>query len=297
MIKSVEIICEQGSNEHNEDQYVSKEGNGFFSVIDGATSLAKTGMPGLIASKTVRDSLTENVSYSPLEAFQKANAALSETAVSQSDYSSVSRIPKEARSSCGCIAVRFNEDKEGLTLDYAHVGDCMLFLKHNNGAIRKVTFDHLSRLDDEAIRRAHAYRRKWLDENGLPAEKAEVEQLQKEVKEHISSTLLANRRKLNENDGYGVFDGSEEAVHFIEAGTIPLLNVSKVLLMSDGLQYPVSADSNSDGWMEAAEHSFNHGVDSLLAKVNELEQSDPLCFKYPRLKPADDKTAVLITLK
>ncbi|PTL38428.1 hypothetical protein C6Y45_11045 [Alkalicoccus saliphilus] len=292
MIKSVDIVYEQGSNEHNEDQYISNESHGFFAVIDGATSLAKTGMPGLIASQTVRDAMAESVTASPLAAFQQANAALSETAVAESEYLSVSATPKEERSTCGGTAVRFHED----ALEYAHLGDCMLFLEYSDGTVRRVTFDHLSRLDSVAIREAHDYRMKWLEQHGLPSGD-DVQRMHKEIKEHVSPTLLANRRKLNESDGYGVFDGSKEAERFIESGTIPLINVSKVLLLSDGLQYPVSPDSGSDGWNEAAAHSFKHGVHSLLKKVNELEQSDPLCYKYPRLKPADDKTAVLINLK
>ncbi|TVP86606.1 MAG: protein phosphatase 2C family protein [Alkalicoccus sp.] len=291
MIKSVDVVYEQGSNENNEDQYILNEKHGFFAVIDGATSLAKTGMPGLLASQTVRDSMAESTA-SPLAAFQQANAALSETAVAASEYLSVSATPKEERSTCGGTAVRFHED----ALEYAHLGDCMLFLEYSDGTVRRVTFDHLSILDNLAIREAHHYRMKWLEEHGLPPGD-EAKRMHKEVKEHISPTLLTNRRKLNESNGYGVFDGSKEAERFIESGTIPLINVSKVLLISDGLQYPVSPESDSDGWSQAAEHSFRHGVDSLLAAVNELEQSDPLCYKYPRLKPADDKTAVLITLK
>jgi hypothetical protein len=36
------------------------------------------------------------------------------------------------------------------------------------------------------------------------------------------------------------------------------------------------------------------GVEQVLAGIRDTEESDPLCTRYPRFKPSDDATAVML---
>lgn len=42
--------------------------------------------------------------------------------------------------------------------------------------------------------------------------------------------------------------------------------------------------------------SVKFGLNQLEKHINEIEESDPVCINYPRLKKHDDKTGIMIYL-
>jgi hypothetical protein len=117
------------------------------------------------------------------------------------------------------------------------------------------------------------------------------------IRAEILPTLIENRRKLNTINGYNVIDGSPEAMDYLEYGRVSLQNIDKILLLSDGLQLPSQNPTVEHSiWNESAKYAFDHGIEALKNYIIQLEQSEKICIKYPRLKPADDKTGILINL-
>ncbi|WP_203553550.1 protein phosphatase 2C domain-containing protein [Bacillus sp. B15-48] len=287
MFNQIEYIHEKGSNHTNEDAYILKREEGLFAVIDGATGLG--GLPGSLAATTIKDSIEEMpLSKSLIESTQLANKILGQKTLKVTKAQSMKDILKERRSSCGLAAVKITKDT--LQMEYVQTGDCMLFLQLTNGDIRMISYDHLSPLDSVSISKFHHLLR-------LRSKDVEMnESIFQECRGEILDTLVENRRKMNTSEGYGVLDGSRDANEHIEYGLLSLKKVKKILLLSDGLQLPTKKASGQQAWLETASFAFKSGLAQLYNHVHHLETGDPYCLAYPRLKLADDKTGILISL-
>lgn len=287
MFNQVDYIYKIGSNSINEDAYILNRDEGLFAVIDGATGLG--GLPGSFAANTIKDTITDStLSTSLLERTTLANEILGKKTLEVTKAESMDEIPKEKRSSCGIAAIKIN--KATLQAEFVHSGDCMLFFQLENGEIRILTYDHLSPLDSMSIAKFH-------DLLTDSSKKAEVDKKTfEQCRENIHELLVENRRKLNTNQGYGVLDGSQEAGDHIEYGRVSLKRVKNILLLSDGLQLPTTKATGQQAWLETAALAFQIGLDTLFKHIQNVEVGDPYCLKYPRLKPSDDKTGIMIHL-
>ncbi|WP_449355196.1 hypothetical protein ACUL41_03445 [Virgibacillus natechei] len=279
-------MYKKGDKDINEDAYVIDEDAKVFAAIDGVTGLG--GAPGHLASKTVQKVLDGMVkSDSLFDVVKSANKAVSKKTINfyqkniNESAVSIHDIPKIQRSSTGLASIQLDQDHHAL--DFTHAGDCMLFLQYENGDIRTLTYDLIQYLDQQAIKELVKLR-----------EKKEYSQLDiKELREKVKSILLDNRDKLNTVEGYGVIDGSEEAIGHLEYGKVSLKRVTHILLMSDGLLLPTKINEN-DAWIQSAKLAFDHGIEGLLNEVENREMVDEQCEIYPRLKVRDDKTGILI---
>jgi hypothetical protein len=134
-----------------------------------------------------------------------------------------------------------------------------------------------------------------LGENPNSWKGQKIDEFLMEIKQEIFPMLIECRKKLNAMDGYPIIDGSKEALLYLEHGFISIQNVSRLLLLTDGLQFP-SEDISHQIWKITAEFAFKNGLKNLEKNVSELEQNDPACFTFPRLKISDDKTGILISV-
>ncbi|SFB19944.1 MULTISPECIES: hypothetical protein [unclassified Bacillus (in: firmicutes)] len=297
MVLNVEHVYRKGIGNINEDAYVLLEDEGIFSAIDGATGLG--GLSGSIAAEILREAIAGGTGQL-VERVIKGNDKLREEAVSAfNKEQSFEDIPKHMRSSCGLAAVKINQVSERVQLlDYVTAGDCILFVQYVDGRIRQVNIDHIDPLDGIAIKMLTSY---WIErfgeENPNALKEEEVFLIHKEFREKICEVLKINRNKLNTVEGYGIIDGSKEAEWFLEKGTIPLINVKKILLLSDGMKiHSPRKNPLSNEWLHTAEIAFAHGLEYLEKMVLDMENSDPACYDYPRLKKHDDKTGILVEL-
>jgi len=289
MILKLSKIYKKGTGEINEDAYVINESEKIYAVIDGATGL--DGVPGYIASNCIQRGLEEhNPSSSLMERISFANKELEMETVTyfHHDISSLksdnfNEIRKSQRSSSGAACIKIDEDI--FSLDYIHAGDCMLFFLYENGDIRTVTYDLIQYLDQAVISEMENIRKKS-ENQGLTLY---------EIKEIVKDSLKINREKLNTEKGYGIIDGSKEALSHLEYGKISLKRVQKILLLTDGLLLPVRIGENN-AWKKSASLAFENGLHALSEKVENREAEDPECILYPRLKSKDDKTGILIEL-
>ncbi|MTW85205.1 hypothetical protein F3157_05975 [Virgibacillus dakarensis] len=260
---------------------------GIYAAVDGATGL--DGVPGYIASHAVKEELNKATddhslfSYVKLanERVQKETMNYYEANIKKSSVTDFLEIPKIVRSSTALAAIKVAPDYS--FLEYVQAADCMLFLQYETGAIRMVTHDLLQDLDSIAIHKLVEKRERSTNRHlGLG-----------HLREMVNPILLENRSKANTYGGYGVIDGGEEALDFLERGRISLNRVSRILLVSDGLLLPQKLDE-PDAWIKTADLAFSDGLDQLVKEVGKREDDDPHCVTYPRFKKMDDKTGILI---
>lgn len=290
---SHEVVYLQGGNKDNEDAFVADAVTGIYAVIDGATGLG--GLSGKMAAEVTRETIASaKADEALIDVLKRANTALACEITQQEGVSSLNAIPKEERSTCGFAVLRARDHR----LEYIHAGDCMIFVLNKAGDIRILTHDHLSSLDAVSIQqfRSEIGRRLQGAQNPNDWDENTIQTLLHEVRLVLLPTLIHNRRRLNTKDGYGVLDGSPEAIHFFDHGEISLLQADKILMLSDGLQLPSAKGAGQKAWRETAEYAFQHGLEALKDEVIRIENEDKACFHYPRLKFADDKTGIMIEL-
>jgi hypothetical protein len=278
-------VYQSGENDINEDAYVLNRSNKIYAAIDGSTGLA--GIPGYIASQTIQEALIhENQSISLFERVEAGNRNLAERSVTYyqenlGEVSTYEQIPRNQRGSTSIAAIQL--ERSGEYFDYIQAGDCMIFMQYDSGDIRKVTYDLVQLLDRIALNELVKFR----SEEGNEMLSLKV------LRKKVNPILLENRKKLNTRDGYGIIDGSEDAINHLEYGRIPMRRVKKILLLSDGLTMPIN-DLEQDAWLLSAQYAFAFGVSGLLEEVGKREMDDPDCVRYPRLKYQDDKTGILL---
>lgn len=284
-----DLVYMPGGDKENEDAYAINEKTGVYAAIDGATGLG--GISGKTAAQCVKVSL-ENLSstHSLIDAVKIANNKLNEETLSQLDITTIEELPKEERSSCGVAAVRLGKNQ----LEYVHAGDCMIFIQYTNNEIQHVTYDHLAKLDAQSISQYREALANRIHSQDTSSEQATL--AMREAREEILPFLIENRRKLNTDSGYGIIDGSNDALNYLSHGQIPLQDAKKVLIVSDGLQLPMNKATGISSWEETAVYAFENGLTALKEEVLRLETSDIACMIYPRLKFSDDKTGILINI-
>jgi hypothetical protein len=74
---------------------------------------------------------------------------------------------------------------------------------------------------------------------------------------------------------------------------VPAHTVRRVLLASDGY-YRLVDHYNAASDAELVRRTAELGADAMLAQLRAIEAADPLATRYPRLKIADDATALLL---
>lgn len=102
--------------------------------------------------------------------------------------------------------------------------------------------------------------------------------------------LRAGRAKRNRHDGYSILECSRDALAMPQI--VDLGAPAEILLCTDG--YYRSVDhyglTDDEGLLDASAAS----VTDVLLRIRAAEAGDPGCVVYPRFKPADDATAVML---
>lgn len=280
-------ISIKGSSLWNEDSLIVHNNLNVYGVIDGATSLVPfTGTNGetggciaarLIAQDVLNVSLEESREFVDLKSLLvKSNQRLR----MEMQKFGIDVTNKEAVWSACAVLVSIQTK----WIEYAHAGDCMLIVYYEDGTIRVVTHDQLAHVDNLTLSR-------WSE--GVAAGLSSRDDLW----EHTKPQIVLGRQLANTVSGYAVVNGDSEFDNYIEFGRISRMNVKSLLLISDGLYLPKEAKAKSpkvDGAAEVAEHVREMGLEGYVKWLIGLEESDPDCLRYPRVKKSDDKTAIYL---
>lgn len=106
----------------------------------------------------------------------------------------------------------------------------------------------------------------------------------------FAPALKAGRARRNRPDGYSILECSRDALAMPEF--IALGEPAEILLCTDGYYRAVDIYRMfNDGQLMDESRA---GVDRVLSRLRSLEAGDTECRIYPRFKPADDATAVML---
>lgn len=107
--------------------------------------------------------------------------------------------------------------------------------------------------------------------------------------------LRAQRLRRNLLDGYGVLAAEQSCLPMVHVDRMPAHGVRRILLASDGY-YRLVDHYRAVSDAELVRRTAELGADAMLQQLRGIEAADPLATQYPRLKIADDATALLIAV-
>jgi len=278
----VEWISIQGSGEWNEDAVVINEAQGLYGVIDGATSLVPFRGPnqetgGRLASQLVKRYLEDYTgpipAYGGLEQLLKqANLLLRQ----EMEVCGIDLNAKEQLWTAGIALIQVTETH----VEFAQLGDCMIYALYQDGSIRTITWDHVAHIDQETM---------LLIKQGLASEAGAKEGLKTQVK----AKILANKQKMNTPEGYSVLNGDPAAELYIESGKLNRIMLRGLILVTDGLFFPQDMEDNDQDRHETMiRHMSATNLQAYADWLLQLENEDSACIRYPRFKTSDDKSAI-----
>lgn len=268
---TTETILEKGSGALCEDVLLA-DGD-IFGVFDGATSLGKNhfknGMTGGLLAAELAAS-----------AFRKKNGNLLHLAAEANNHIRIAlesnKVNVDERhllwSASGAV-VRLHGDR----MEFCQTGDAHILLLFEDGTYKLVTPE--IDIDRETL----------LMWKGLGAQNDGA------IHQILAEKIKAVRLEMNRS--YGVFNGEEEAMDFVNHGYEDMSGVTDVLLFTDGLFFPKENPELSNDWDYFAEMYRRDGLQAMRDYVRRLQMTDAELVRYPRFKVHDDIAAVAIKIK
>ena len=264
----VEVVLEQGSAAINED--VLLQDDHLYGVFDGATSLHKetyangrTG--GLLAAEAAALAFRSN-GASLLDLAERANSLIKQAMIKRG----IDLDRKENLWSTSAAVVRIQDDH----LEWCQIGDCLILLLYDDGSYRLLADPPNHDMETLSL---------WKQHNPKPGEC---------IGELLAEQIRKVRQGMNVN--YGVFNGEQEALRFLNSGTESLANVSDILLFTDGLSLPCANPEAGSDLSTLTSLYRQGGLIAIRDRIRELQLQDPTCHTYPRFKIHDDIGAIAI---
>lgn len=193
------------------------------------------------------------------------------------DFASVSadvELPRDYDPPAACLVL---VKRYGATWQALRLGDSCLLARDGDGRHRIHAASPNNVLDHWLTREVRKRR-----DAGLLDIKALLAEFAPQLKE--------GRAKRNRPDGYSILEASRDALAMPEI--IELGLPEQILLCTDGYYRAVDHYGlyDDEGLMQASAGD----VSAVLAALRAAEAEDPDCLRFPRFKPADDATAVML---
>jgi hypothetical protein len=195
----------------------------------------------------------------------------------------------------------WREITKGLVLseDYDPPAACLVLVKRYGRDWKAVRLGDSCLLarDSDGAHRIHAAWPNNVFDNWLAREAEKRRQLgQWDVKALLAEfrpQLLKGRNARNREGGYSILEASRAALRFAEY--LDLGYPSDILLCTDGYYRAVDHYGlfSNETLIEAS--SGEGGIARALEAIRKVEAGDPECRNYPRFKPADDATALMLS--
>lgn len=272
----IQTISTQGNGEWNEDSLIVNNTIHLYGVIDGATSLepyrglgGETGgyLAAQLIAKTILNMSQDNVGQKlalPTMLLQANKQLRSEMLKAGVDVTRKGQL----WSACALLVRVYDT-----YVEFAHAGDCMLIAMYEDGTIRLV---------DRPTRQL------WAE--GVASGLTSRDELWQLVKPQIH----AGRALMNTINGYSVLNGEPELADHMEYGRISRAQLTSLLLFSDGLIDPQREHSNEEDLRQIILKVKSMGLNNYIQWLIQVEEADPECMQFPRVKKSDDKTAIYL---
>ena len=168
----------------------------------------------------------------------------------------------------------------GSEIEVLRLGDCLVLLEAADGAVTVMDHPVLAAIEAETRDALLALRARGITDP-------------KQTFAAMMPRLRAERLRRNHPDGYGVLAAERSCVPMIHLDRMPAHALRRILLVSDGY-YRLVDHYNAASDAELVHRAAELGAETLLEQLRAIEAGDPLARRYPRLKIADDATALLI---
>ena len=168
----------------------------------------------------------------------------------------------------------------GSEIEVLRLGDCLVLLEASDGTVTVMDHPVLATIEAETRDALLALRARGVTDP-------------KQAFTAMMPRLRAERLRRNTPDGYGVLAAERSCLPMLHLDRIPAHTLRRVLLVSDGYyrlvdHYGAASDA------ELVRRTEELGADAMLEQLRAIEAADPMATRYPRLKIADDATALLI---
>jgi hypothetical protein len=168
----------------------------------------------------------------------------------------------------------------GAEIEVLRLGDCLVLLEAADGTVTVMDHPVLATIEAETRDALLALRARGITDP-------------KQAFTAMMPRLRAQRARRNLPDGYGVLAAERSCLPMLHVDRMPAHTVRRMLLASDGY-YRLVDHYNAASDAELVRRTEALGADAVLKQLRAIEAADPLATRYPRLKIADDATALLI---
>ncbi|MBU2509971.1 protein phosphatase 2C domain-containing protein [bacterium] len=265
----INSIFEKGTGAINEDFYCIS-GN-LFGVFDGATSLTDTvyedGVTGGFLASNIAGKTFANNNASLASLAEKANQAIADAMAERE----VNLYQRENIWCTSAAVVRVHKE----LFEWVQTGDCLILVIFEDGTHEVLIkgFDH----DLETFQ----LWKKFADTSHNPIMSEMAEQI-KRVRSQMNVT-------------YGVLNGEQCALDFLNHGGKSLQGIKNILLFTDGLFIPHRDPKEKEDFKLFAQLFRKGGLANVKNYIREVEETDGECRIYPRFKVHDDIAAIALT--
>ncbi|TMV52134.1 protein phosphatase 2C domain-containing protein [Paenibacillus mesophilus] len=254
-----------------EDALLLNPVRNIYGVLDGVTPIAdyrdSNGHNGAyLASNTLKAYLEriDGNAGSLVEEIAAANAELRQAMLRNGIDTGIKH---ELWASC-IAAVHVTPDG----IRFAQLGDCMAVARYMDGRVVVLTQNRVKGVSARAKAKRERDRKNGVS---VPEESTFAE---------LFPVMVYNRTFMaNTPEGYGVANGTEEAVGHIQSGLVPTEGLTHVLLVSDGMFHP---DLPLETTMELI---LQEGFERYVERVEQAERDKSMA--------PDDRSAVLLSWK
>jgi hypothetical protein len=338
---AVEIVYHTPPDRINEDAWLVLHAGPLgeyivFAAIDGATTrltppplqhhldaLPIRLTPAAFAARIVRDALARQATagtYNNLRGLLlEANAALGRRLTEifgdlslagmqfpAEVHDRLAADPRQIRLGLpACVVTLAAYDPAERVVHWAHAGDTSLLVAYRDGHTAAPT--NPDRVDyDGELKRIAADLRDYHPHMPLSELVQRPEIQQRNLQAGLRHNYVDEHGLPQPSQGVGVLDGLPELRYFVTTGSVPVDDVAFVCAMSDGLEWPASAqevfsaDADEAAALCQERRDFmaqtinQRGLAGYLALLRETETYDADFEQYPRMKQHDDAAGVLL---
>ena len=168
----------------------------------------------------------------------------------------------------------------GSEIEVLRLGDCLVLLEAADGGVTVMDHPVLAAIEAET-------------RNALLTLRAQGVTDPKQMFTAMMPRLRTERRRRNIPDGYGVLAAEHSCVPMIHLDRMPAHALRRILLVSDGY-YRLVDHYNAATDAELVRRTAELGAGAMLQQLRAIEAADPMATQFPRLKIADDATALLL---
>lgn len=168
-------------------------------------------------------------------------------------------------------------------INYFVLGDCVIAINENQNT-KLITDDRINILENRVIESIVKIQR---EKNvGI-----------KEARKEVVGLLKENRSLKNTDKGYWILEFNEKAIEHGIEGRYDINNNIEIIIMSDGFYRIIDTFLHYENMSEVIDYTKQNGLNFICNIINEYEDKDSECIKYPRTKKSDDSSAIYISVK